>query len=76
MAKDESKNIGLIVGKTIRRYREKLKISQEELAERADIHRTYMSHVECATRNITIYNLVKIARALKVKPSILLSDLD
>lgn len=75
MAKDEAKSVCLTVGKTIRKYREKLGISQEELAERAGIHRTFMSHVECATRNITIYNLVKIARALKVKPSILLEDL-
>ena len=74
MAKDEAKPICLILGKTIRRYRERLGISQEELAERAGIHRTFMSHVECATRNITVYNLVKIARALKVKPSILLEE--
>jgi len=73
--KHEAKSIGLVVGKTIRKYRERLEISQEELAERASIHRTFMSHVECATRNITIYNLVKIAKALKVKPSILLEDL-
>ncbi len=75
MVKDEAKSIGIAVGKTIRKYREKLDISQEELAERAGIHRTFMSHVECATRNITIYNLVKIARALKVKPSIILEDI-
>ena len=74
MAKDEAKAVGLILGKTIRKYREKLNISQEELAERAGIHRTFMSHVECATRNITVYNLVKIAKALKVKPSSLLED--
>ena len=75
MAKNEIKSLGLIVGKTIRKYRQKLNISQEELAERAGIHRTFMSHVECATRNITVYNLVKIARALKVRPSALLEDL-
>ena len=74
MPEKEAKEVGLAVGKTIRKYREKLKISQEELAERAGIHRTFMSHVECATRNITVYNLVKIARALRIKPSVLLED--
>jgi transcriptional regulator with XRE-family HTH domain len=76
MADKKSKEIGHVVGYTIRKLREKQGISQEELAERAGIHRTFMSHVECATRNITIYNLVKIAKALKVKPSVLLSDLE
>ena len=75
MVKNDTKSIGLVVGKSIRKYREKLTITQEELAERAGIHRTFMSHVECATRNITVYNLVKIARALKVRPSVLLEDL-
>ena len=76
MADKKSKEIGQIVGNTIKKLREKQNLSQEELAERASIHRTFMSHVECATRNITVYNLVKIAKALKVKPSLLLSDLD
>ncbi len=76
MVDKKSKEIGRVVGNTIRKLREKQGISQEELAERAGIHRTFMSHVECATRNITIYNLVKIAKALKVKPSVLLSDLE
>ncbi len=76
MVDKKSKEIGRVVGNTIRKLREKQGISQEELAERAGIHRTFVSHVECATRNITIYNLVKIAKALKVKPSVLLSDLE
>ncbi len=76
MADKKSREVGQVVGDTIKKLREKQELSQEELAERADIHRTFMSHVECATRNITVYNLVKIAKALKVKPSLLLSDLD
>lgn len=64
------------LGKTIRRLRNKIGISQEELAERAEIHRTYMGDVERGERNIAILNIVKIAKALKVKPSILLLDLD
>lgn len=75
MADKKSKEIGCIVGNTIKRLREKQGISQEELAERAGIHRTFMSHVECATRNITVYNLVKIAKALKLPASELLKGL-
>ncbi len=70
------KLISAFLGNTIKELRKKQSLSQEELAERAGIHRTFMSHVECGTRNITIYNLVKIAKALKVKPSILLLDID
>ncbi len=76
MADKKSKEVGQVIGSTIKKLREKQELSQEELAEIAGIHRTFMSHVECATRNITVYNLVKIAKALKVKPSVLLSDLD
>ncbi len=66
----------IILGKTIRKLRSKLGISQEELAYRADIHRTYMGDVERGERNIATLNIVKIAKALKVKPSVLFSDLD
>ena len=75
MADKKSKEVGQIVGNTVKKLREKQGLSQEELAERASIHRTFMSHVECATRNITIYNLVKIAKALRVHPSDLLKEL-
>ena len=76
MPDKEAKEICLKLGQTIREIRVKQCISQEELAERAGMHRTFMSHVECATRNITVYNLVKLARALKIKPYILLKDLN
>ena len=75
MVSKEVKNIGIIVGNKIRKIRDTQGISQEELAARAEVHRTYISHVECATRNITIYVLVKIAKALKVHPSDLLKEL-
>ena len=66
----------LTLGKTIRKLRNKIGISQEELAYRAGIHRTYMGDVERGERNIAALNMVKIAKALKVKPSVLFSDLD
>lgn len=48
-------------------------ISQEKLAERAGLHRTYIGMVERAEKNITLKNIAKIACALKVKPETLLS---
>ena len=66
----------LTLGKAIRKLRNKIGISQEELAYRAGIHRTYMGDVERGERNIAVLNIVKIAKALKVKSSTLFLDVD
>jgi transcriptional regulator with XRE-family HTH domain len=63
------------LGKRIRALREERDISQEELAGRADIHRNYMSQIEGGKRNLSLYNVVKIARALRVSPSKLLDTI-
>ena len=55
-----------LVGKRIREVRKEKGFSQEELAARADLDRTYMTSVECGRRNISIVNLHKIAKALDV----------
>jgi len=60
------------VGGNVRRLREKLEISQEELAERAELHRTYISGVERGVRNPTVLVLAKIAAALGAEPANLL----
>ncbi len=65
----------IIVGKTIRKLRDKKGISQELLAEEAGIHRTYMGRVERGNQNIAVFNLIQVAKALKVKPSVLLEEL-
>lgn len=56
-----------IFGENVRKYRRKLDISQEELALRADLHRTYIGMIERAEKNITLVNMEKIATALQVK---------
>ena len=61
------------LGKRIRKYRKRLKISQEELGFRAGLHRTYIGAIERAEQNVSIDNIHKIARALKVSPSELMS---
>lgn len=60
------------VGQNLRRVREEAGYSQEDLADRAGLHRTYVSGVERGVRNPTVTVLEKLARALKVKPSVLL----
>jgi len=55
------------VGNNVRRLREKQGVSQEELAARAGLHRTYISGVERGVRNPTIVVLEKVADALGVE---------
>jgi transcriptional regulator with XRE-family HTH domain len=56
-----------LFGENVRKYRRLLNISQEELAHRADLHRTYIGMIERAEKNITLVNIEKIANALEVK---------
>lgn len=62
------------VGVAVRKRREQLGLSQEELAERASIHRTYVGSVERGERNITIVSLAKLAQALGMAPSDILKE--
>lgn len=59
-------DIKLLVGKRVKELRNKLGISQEELADLAGLDRTYVTSVECGKRNISIVNIEKLAKALKV----------
>lgn len=61
-----------IVGANVKRLREEFNLSQEAFADQCGLHRTYISGVERGVRNPTIEVLAKIARALKVPPSVLL----
>ena len=54
------------VGLVIRRHRERLKYSQEDFANSADIHRTYYGNIERGTQNFSLTYLLKITRALDV----------
>lgn len=56
-----------IFGENVRKHRRILNISQEDLAHRADLHRTYIGMIERAEKNITLLNMEKIANALQVK---------
>ena len=56
-------------GFAVRVRREELGLTQEELAERARIHRTYLSDVERGSRNLSLVNIERLARALSVSLS-------
>ncbi len=63
------KEVLIKFGKKVRDERMKLKLSQEELASRAGVHRTYIGMIERAEKNITLENIEKIAKALEIKIS-------
>jgi len=58
----------------VREYRIQRGLSQEALAEKAGLHRTYISAVERERRNICIENIEAIAKALEVEPYMLLKN--
>ncbi len=51
-------------GQKVRSERERKGLSQEELASRAGVHRTYVGMIERAEKNITLANIEKICKAL------------
>lgn len=64
-----------LLGENIKKARTLLGISQEELAFRSMLHRTYISSVERGERNICFLNLIKIAKALEISPSELIEGI-
>lgn len=60
------------LGQKIKDLRLRAGYSQEELAGKAGLHRTYMSDIERGERNVSVENIKKIADALSVDPSELL----
>jgi transcriptional regulator with XRE-family HTH domain len=56
-------------GTTVKFRREELKLTQEDLAEKAGIHRTYLSDVERGTRNVSLVNIERLAESLSMTMS-------
>ena len=61
-----------ILGHNVRGFRKSLDLTQEKLAEKADLHPTFVGDIERANANVTIDTLKKLSKALKVEPNILL----
>lgn len=53
-----------VFGQKVRALRTELGLSQEQLAEKAGVHRTYIGMIERAEKNITLENIAKLAKAL------------
>ncbi len=63
-----------LFGAAVRRRREALGLSQEGLAEKAGVHRTYIGGIERGERNVTLRVAVKVARALATSFASLVKD--
>jgi transcriptional regulator with XRE-family HTH domain len=64
------KSLGIV----IKRRREHLALSQDQLALRADLHRTYISDVERGARNLSFDSIYCVAKGLGVLPSLLFAE--
>ncbi|MDM8549580.1 helix-turn-helix transcriptional regulator [Desulfobacterales bacterium HSG2] len=66
MKSKEKKDILIIFGKKVCELRKSKGYSQEQLAFKAGLHRTYIGMIERAEKNITLINIQKIAKALDI----------
>ena len=64
----------VLFGKRVRMLREQKGLSQESLADLSGMHRTYIGSLERGTRNVSLRNILRIARALGVPPAAILPD--
>lgn len=63
-------------GENLRQYRIKKGLSQERLADLAGLHRTYIGGIERGERNVSLVNIVRLAKALEIKLVELLDDVE
>ena len=59
----------IVFGKRVRELRLERRLSQEKLAELADLHRNYVGGIERGERNVSLLNIVKLAHGLNVRPA-------
>jgi transcriptional regulator with XRE-family HTH domain len=69
---DNADQIQQRFGKNVRRIRHAAGLSQEELALRSGLDRSFVGQVERGERNISLTNIYRLATALKIEPSVLL----
>jgi len=59
-------DIRIRFGRAVRRIREEQGINQEEAAERCGLHRTYYSGIERGVRNVSLVNIERVAKGLRI----------
>jgi transcriptional regulator with XRE-family HTH domain len=64
------------LGGRVRKLRNALGISQEGLAARANLHRTYIGGIERGERNVSLENIVRLAKSLEVTPGELMQGVE
>ena len=74
MPNRQKKALRQIMAENLRVLRLATHISQEELAELCGLHRTYISDIERCNRNVSIDNIERIANALHITASELISE--
>jgi len=63
-------------GEVIRRHRKAVQLSQEELADRANLHRTYISEIERGLKTVSMISLFRISKALEIQAYILIREVE
>jgi XRE family transcriptional regulator, regulator of sulfur utilization len=64
-----------IIGDAIRKYRKQAALTQEGLAEKAELHPVYIGELERGEQTVNVYGLMKIAKALGVRVRDLVADI-
>jgi transcriptional regulator with XRE-family HTH domain len=65
-----------VLAQNIKFYRSQLGLTQEDLAKRAEINRSYLAGIETGQRNTSVKTIEKLAQALEISPADLLKSLD
>ena len=76
MPTSDARRVQREFGAEVRRRRLILGLTQEKLAERAHLHPTYVGAIERGERNLSLQNIVRLARALRIPPSSLLHAIE
>jgi len=74
--KKRREDILIRFGQTLRARRMAMGLTQEDLAEKADLHRTYIADIERGTRNLSLRNIERLAGALECSISALFEETD
>lgn len=74
VAASKSLRLRFLFANRVREERKRQGLSQEQLAEKTGLHRTYIGSVERGERNVSIDNVERIAKALGARPADLLVE--